>query len=99
MSYENPLVDRDVKKLLESAAIGEAARMFLESDLGKHIINRAAEEIDEAVFALVDIDPVRISDVARLQNEIKVARQSIFYLTDAISAGENALSTLEEPPQ
>lgn len=96
MSYDNAIIDKDIKALMESAAIGEAARSFMESGLGKHIINTAAEDVDSALFDLIETDPSNQSEISRLQTEIKVARLSVAYLMNSITAGENSIRMMED---
>ena len=96
MTNENVVIDPMVRQLMESAAIGEAAKMFLRSDLGQHIASRAADEVEEAIAKLVDHDPNDAKGIAALQSTINVAKQSIIYLTEAIAEGDNSMRQLHE---
>ena len=93
---ETIVIDPMIKELMESAAIGEAAKMFLQSELGGHISRRAAEEVEAATARLIEADPVDVSLVSRLQTEIKVAKQGITWLVDAMTSGEHAMKQLQQ---
>ena len=94
----NVVIDPLIRELMETAATGEAAKLFLGSDLGRYIAQRAADEIDEALARLVEAPAADCARIAELQAQIKVARQSIIYLTDAIAEGDNALRQLHDEP-
>lgn len=96
MSNDHAIIDPMIRQLMESAAIGEAAKLFLSSDLGRHVTNRAADEVDEAISMLIEHDPCDAKGIAALQAKINVAKQSIVYLTEAIAEGENALRQLHD---
>ena len=90
----NVVIDPLIRELMESAATGEAAKLFLGSGLGKHIAQRAADEVDEALAELIEADPNDAAAIRALQTRINVARQSVVYLAEAISEGDNALQQL-----
>lgn len=92
---EPVIIDPMVKQLMESAATGQAARRFLEADLGKHIIDKASAEIEDALAELVEAPASDTVLIDRIQTRIKVARQAVMWLTDAIAEGENAMRQLE----
>ena len=93
---QNAVFDPLIRELMESAATGEAAKLFLQSDLGRHLTGRAADDVDAAIEKLIDADPADSSLIMALQTEIKVAKQAIIYLTDAISTGDNAMRALND---
>ncbi len=92
----NPIVDPVIKDLMESASTGEAVKMFLQSELGRNITNRAVQEIDEAMAELVEADADNRALIASIQNRIKVPSMAISWLTDAIAEGDNAMVRLHE---
>ena len=96
MSQENAVFDPLIRELMESAATGEAAKLFLQSDLGRHLTARASDDVDEAIEKLIEADPNDSARILALQTEIKVAKQAIIYLTDAIASGDNAMRALHE---
>ena len=96
MTNENVVIDPLIKQLMESAATGEAAKMFLQSELGQHIAQRAAEEVEEAIAQLIEADPNDAKEILRLQTTINVSKLAIVYLTEAITVGNNALRELHD---
>lgn len=96
MRTENQIIDPMVRELMEQAAIGEAARMFLCSELGGYVARKAAEDVDEAMAKLCEVDPFDAKAVSALQIEIAIAKGAIVYLTDLMTAGEHALRQIDE---
>lgn len=96
MSTDNVIIDPLIRQLMDSAATGEAAKLFLGSDLGRHVAQRAADEVEETLALLVDAPAADSARIAELQTQIKVARQAIVYLTEAIAEGDNALRQLHD---
>ena len=68
----NNINDPVIKQMLETAAYGEAAKMFMQSDLGKHIANRATDEIEEAMNALIDVSPTNVEAISALQRKARM---------------------------
>lgn len=79
------------EELVVEALVGEEAKKFFESDLGKIIVGYAEQEIQLAQEALETIDPTETEKIRQLQNQAKVARMFTSWLSELISKGENAL--------
>ena len=79
-----------------SAATGEAAKLFIQSALGRHLTARAALEVEDALAELVDAPATDALAIAALQTRIKVASQAIAWLAEAMTEGENALRQLQD---
>ena len=92
----NPILDPIVNQLMEQAATGEAAKAFLQSGLGSYITQRANDEADDAMAALIEADPANPTVIASLQMKIRVATQAVTWLVEAISEGDNAMRQLHE---
>jgi len=90
------VIDPIIKDLMESASTGEAVKMFIQSELGRSITNRAVQEIDEAMAELVEASPFNAELIDRIQNRIKIPSRAISWLTDAIAEGDNAMTRLNE---
>ena len=54
--------------LIAEAEIGEEARRFLESDIGRLVIGKAQQEVDDALFSLKTIDHTNAAEIQKLQN-------------------------------
>lgn len=78
------------------ATFGKEVEHFLQSDIGDFLVKRSEEEIAEAVQALKTVSPWRRRRIAELQARIQIAERFQLWLADAIAAGHNALSQLEE---
>ena len=92
----NITIDSTTKALMDDAATGEAARMFLQSDLGKYIIAEATAQCDEATAELIDCVPTDSVKIAELQFSIHCAKGASTWLTDAITRGDQSLRLLYE---
>jgi len=86
--------DQDV--LIAEAEIGDEARRFLESDLGKTLLGMAKQEIQAAQEALEETDPTDTKTITALQNKAKVGRNFEQWLNELLIRGENALNTWKQ---
>lgn len=96
LSVSNIVIDPHVKALMDSAATGLAAKEFISSQFGKHIVNRASIEVDDALAEFIEADPTNAKSIASIQNRIHVAQSAIQWLMEAITEGENAMRELDE---
>lgn len=79
-------------ELIAQALIGDEAKKFIESDLGRCVLGMAMQEIEAAQLALEDVNPTDVPAIERLQNKAKLGRQFEQWLKELISNGENALA-------
>ena len=84
-------VSESSEELIAEAEIGEEARKFLESDLGKTLLGMAQQEILVAQEELETVDPANTEKIRHLQNQAKIARNFESWLTELITKGENAI--------
>ena len=89
----------ELDELVAEAEIGDEARRFVESDLGKCVLGMAEQEAVMAQEKLSDIDPTKIEEVRKLQNVVWRARQFEDWLTELISRGENAMEVYKHGTQ
>lgn len=104
LDYEDLGIDPDlfdIKKLnaeeqalFKDFAMGEQAREFLDSDLGRLIRGFAIQEMKEADIELREVDPTNAALICQLQ--IKAARASQFlrFIQEAIQSGDQASEAL-----
>lgn len=78
---------------IAQALIGEEAKKFLESDLGKCLVGMAEHESQLAMEALASVNPTDVPAIERLQNRVALGRQFGEFLKELIQEGENALAT------
>lgn len=82
---------------LETAVFGRDVERFIEEDpIGRYLIARAREQIDEAAQALLTVDPTDAQQVSRLQNKAAVAGHIATWLGEAVQAGRDATVALQQ---
>lgn len=81
------------------AQFGRQVQLFLESDIGVHLVERADEQAKSAAAALKTVDPTDTRAIVALQLKAQVADSIIEWLGDAIAAGESAIEQLKEESQ
>lgn len=81
----------DLNQLIAEAEIGEQARKFLESDLGKTLLGMAEQDAREAEIALGEIDPDDKKAILALQNKIRLCKFFGQWLAELISRGNDAM--------
>ena len=87
----------EINQLEQSIAFGIRVEEFLHSDIGKYLIARADEEIEDAVEALKRADPDLPNVIRALQSKINVAESFQYWLAEAIQDGLNSMQELNEP--
>lgn len=81
-----------IDELIASAEIGDQARKFLESDLGKCVLGMARQQIEEAWLDLENVDPTQTEKIRALQNKAQLGRQFEQWLKELLQEGENAMN-------
>lgn len=79
-------------EIIAEALIGDEAKKFLESDLGRCLVGMANQEAAAALEALASVNPTDVPAIERLQNRAKLGRMFEDFLKELISAGETALA-------
>jgi hypothetical protein len=77
--------------LIAHAELGEEARKFIESDLGKAVLGMAQQEIDAALQDLASVDPADTKKITKLQNQAALGRMFASWLGELINKGANAM--------
>ena len=81
-------------ELLAEAEIGDAARNFLESDLGRCILGIAEQEAEGALLKMSDViatDPGNTKAIVSLNNEAILNRMFKTRLLELFHKGEQAI--------
>lgn len=89
-----PSEDRRAAELLAEAEIGEQARNFLASDLGRCILGIADQDAQAAMLELSEViarDPTDVKNITRLNNEIILNRIFEARLKELFHKGEQAI--------
>lgn len=85
-----------IDELVASAELGEQAKLFLESELGKVLIGLAHNEIELAREAMDDVDPADTKAITELQNKIKVGKWFTQWLLELVQDGEQSISVFAQ---
>ena len=85
------------QELYAEAILGKDAEEFVESELGRFIIGRAEQEIEDAVNELKKCYPWRTRKIRELQNRIWRAESVQNWLAELVVRGRQALNQLDEP--
>ena len=83
-------------ELIAEAELGEEARHFLESDLGKCLLGMAQQEIALAQEALERVDPANAEAVRKLQNQAQLGRQFEKWLLELVDRGDTAIKVFKQ---
>lgn len=78
-------------ELVAAAELGEEARLFLESDLGKCLLGIASQQVIAAQLDLETVEPTEIEKIRKLQNQARLGRQFEQWLRELLHDGENAM--------
>ena len=89
-------LDPTTRTLVAEVDLGVQAREFAESDLGRHFIGCALQEIAEAEKALSTVAPWRRRRIQDLQNRIWRATFLLSWLRELIVSAKSAESALGE---
>lgn len=77
------------------AMFGKQVEYFLQSDVGRFLIDRAKSEAAEALEDLKSADPYDGAKIVQIQMRAKLADAIVVWLGDAIAAGESATEQLK----
>jgi len=76
--------------------LGDDADNFFHSDLGRYVIGRAQQEVDEAMAKLKAVDPDNASQIRALQHIIRVAESVPLWFNEVLVSGRQALEVMQE---
>jgi hypothetical protein len=85
-----------VDVLMAEAVLGRDAEEFLNTDIGRYIIGRCEQEIQEAQDQLSRVSPWRRRRIQQLQNEVWRAQSVKGWIAELIANGRAAEAALEE---
>lgn len=83
------MTDKDT--LIAEAVIGDEAKNFIESDLGKTILGMIEQDIALATAKYREVDPTDSKTVRDIQNEVWRAETFKSYLLQLFQRGEQAI--------
>jgi hypothetical protein len=77
------------------AVFGKQVEQFLETDIGKYLLDQAEHKATEAMKQLKNTAPWNRRKIQRLQNDIRVSEYFIDWLSESVSAGNQIINLLE----
>ena len=83
-------------ELIAAAELGEQARKFLESDLGRMLVGLADQEADLAQELLSTVNPTDTTKITELQNQVKVGRWFTQWLNELVLEGDQSLQVFRQ---
>lgn len=90
----------DSTEALQAAAIiGDEARRFMESELGRTICGLAEHEAADALDELIKADPADLAKVRAVQLKAAMGVNFKAWLIDLINDGEESLAVLKQQRQ
>lgn len=95
MTAPNPLITPEMQDALRKVDFGLQVQQFLKTRIGKYLLERAAEEVEEKTQALKTHDILgNPNGAARLQAEIWRAESFMYWLAEAVTAGADITQQL-----
>ena len=82
--------------LLHRAAFGKQVEQFLNTDIGKYLMNRATDEVIDAFSEFKKCDARDGKTIEKVQNKIYRAESFKQWLTDAVLDGVTAYNIIED---
>jgi len=89
-------LDPTTRTLVAEVDLGNQARDFMRSDLGRHLVGCLQQEVDVAQAELNTVWPWRRRRIQDLQNKIWRAQFMLSWLRDLILSGKSADGALHE---
>ena len=82
--------------LMAEAVLGRDADEFMRTDIGRYVLGRCEQEIDEAQELLSRVSPWRRRRIQELQNQIYRAKSLKSWLVELVNNGNAAEAVLSE---
>lgn len=82
--------NEEEEALFATAVLGENARRFMTTDVGVYVLARAAEQIAQAKNELLKTPSWRKRKITNLQNQAKIAQNTIMWLNELLDDAEIA---------
>ena len=89
-------MNEETATLIAQVDIGDQAKRFFESDLGRFLTGRSMQDTEEAVAELKYANPQDGDKIAELQMRIQVSEAALKWLAAAIVEGEQAEDQIHE---
>lgn len=80
--------------LLAQVGFGISVENFVNSEIGKYLLDRADQEVEIAIEKLKKVNPINTEEIRQLQNQIYRAESINGWLAEAVLNGQHAERTL-----
>ncbi len=84
------------QNLLKTVDFGFQVQAFLGTDIGRYLTARAESDVTEALHELKSADPEDAKAIRALQTKVAVAENVLYWLAEAVQAGEAAEHQLKQ---
>lgn len=81
-----------IDEIKAQVIIGNDAEEFVDSELGRTVLGMAKQDIETAVMAFDEADATDQKAIAKIQQDLRVARRFEQYLAELIQRGREALT-------
>ena len=81
---------------IRDVELGEEARNFLDSHLGKEIMDRATKRYEDNLILLSKADPNDPKAIMKIQNQIQLFEQFDEWLREIVDTGNAALEAFKQ---
>ena len=82
--------------LVQRAVFGKQVEAFLNTDIGRYMVNRALDQKKDAQDLFTKVDCHNPVEVQKVQSAILVADAIVDWLQDAVADGIQALNLIED---
>ena len=82
--------------LFAQADLGEQARDFLKTDIGRYLTGCAEQQINDCSRELLKVLPSNTDKIQLLQNKAQTASNFIAWVQEAIDMGDAALQQVQQ---
>lgn len=86
----------NIDQLAADAAMGEEARKFIESELGRCVLGLAQQETEAAREALETVNPGDTQKIMELQQQARFGRTFGQWLRELVDEGEHAIQIFQQ---
>ena len=85
--------------LFGDAKLGIQAEEFLNSSVGKALVEKAQGEQRKALKALAEIDPTQTEEIRNLQNAAKIPSLAVHWVLEQVARGAQAEHNIHQMEQ
>jgi hypothetical protein len=88
--------DIDIGNMVNTAVFGKEVEIFFNTNLGAYLVQCADVEIEKGTSALKVVEPSDTEAVRKAQNQVRIGEMFKQWIEDAVRAGLQAQTILED---